>query len=153
MKRKDGVRSAMVYARFFAKPYWCPTKRSCQGCTVIVPRPSEDDPLKDLSLDEILLKPEQWRKKRQQLILNTFDKEKSMIRCMHCRREVPLETDSIIYIILRHCCLLNNVRVKSGRRARVCSNLFKVHEWCTDKGNCKSCIQIVDRQDEKKKNK
>jgi hypothetical protein len=144
MKRNNMNRSVMVHAKLFTPTYWCPAKKSCQACIVIVPRPT--DFLEDLSVDEILLKPQQWKSERQRLILNTFDKEKSKIVCMHCTKNVNQEISVNKCITLRHPCSSNNVRgEKNGRLIRVLSSLFMVHEWCTDKANCKSCIQIVDR--------
>jgi hypothetical protein len=65
---------------------WCPTKDACNACAVIVPR--SDDILKDLSLEEILLKSSKWKAERQGLVLSKLDLQKEKIICMHCLAEV-----------------------------------------------------------------
>jgi hypothetical protein len=71
----------------------------------------------DLSLEQILLQSFTWKKERPDGCL-----------------------------LLRHSCGANKNRAKNGGQVKLTSNLFSVHEWCSDKINCKSCIQIVSKQ-------
>jgi hypothetical protein len=85
-------------------------------------------------------------KNRQRFVLSKFDNEKSKIVCMRCRIEVrwPKNNDGKS-ADLRHPCLANNGKAVGTGKLRVKSNLFYVYNWRTDKLNCKSCIQIVER--------
>lgn len=70
-----------------------------------------------------------------------------MIACVRCFKEVS--TTKIVgrkFTSLRHVYPIANLRMKREYSAAVMSPLFYVYEWCTDKRNCKSCIQIVDRK-------
>jgi hypothetical protein len=147
VKRNNGAK-ALVYARLFTQMDWCPTKDACNACAVIVPR--SDDILKDLSLEEILLKPSKWKAERQRLVLSKLDLQKEKIICMHCLAEVTTpKIKTTNRFQLRHGCATNKNRSKkTGRFLTVLSNLYTVHPWCPDKINCKSCIQRVDRNDD-----
>jgi ferredoxin len=141
---------AMVYNKLFTRMDWCPSKDSCTACAVIVPRP-ENDIMKDLSPEEILKKDNSWKTERQQLILSTCDFKKNKIMCMHCLKEVRInKNNGGTSVILRHPCDINNKRSKRGDLLSVTSNLFEIYEWCPDKNNCKSCIQIVEKGDPEK---
>lgn len=137
----------MVATRIFAQMDWCPKKHTCNECAIVVPRP--DDILADLSLEEILLKSFTWKKQHQRSLLSTFHIQKNKIICMHCLSEVKMEKNRRAdCFLLRHLCTTNDARTKRGEKPPLNSNLFTVHEWCPDKINCKSCIQIVVRNND-----
>ena len=65
---------------------------------------------------------------------------------MHCLEEIYIKKDNTERS-LRHLCAACSRKTEYGPLLGVMSNLFYVQEWCPDKVNCKSCIQIVQRED------
>jgi hypothetical protein len=66
---------------------------------------------------------------------------------MHYRKPVSIgDYNSLKRSTLAHMCSTQTGKDKNGRRKRVNSNLFYVHEWCSDKTNCQSCIRIVQKE-------
>jgi hypothetical protein len=102
--------------------------------------------LEDLPLEEMLLKSSNWKRERQRLLLRTLDEESKEIVCVHCRKKVSRIKSHGRYEKLIHCCSASKQRKTNGNLAQVNSHLYYVHVWCPDKGNCISCIQLLERK-------
>jgi hypothetical protein len=75
------------------------------------------------------------------------NREFEMIICVHCKKEICIESDAPILLNM-HACRASGLKGNNGKPSLVYARLYTRTYWCPSKETCKACVVIVPRPED-----